>query len=65
MYTEEAKCYLIIISEEDFKLNTGNFSLLKMFYYTSTNFQSPVFQQLSTEELKMPWKISGYFCSYF
>lgn len=27
MYTEEAKCYLIIISEADFKLNTRNFFL--------------------------------------
>lgn len=38
MYTEVAKCYFIIISDINFKLEPPIFSPWKMFYYTSSGF---------------------------
>lgn len=48
MYTEAAKCYLIIISDTNFKLNTRIFSPLKMLYYTSSSF--PVTSLLTVKD---------------
>ena len=48
MYTEAAKCYLIIISDTNFKLNTRIFPLLKMLYYTSSSF--PVTSLLTVKD---------------